>query len=509
MFADKPRFLALVGICIVGFVAFLDFTIVNVALPIIQKELQVPVTKLQWLISLYFITVSMFMIVMGRLGDLYGVRLLFILGAIGFIVASLVCGVATNIDMLIGGRIFQGIAAAILYTIGAALVAYIFPEGHERNKAMGIYGAVNGVGIAVGPTLGGFLIGILSWRWVFLINVPIGLVGLIVCFKYLHVEQKLSRALKIDWRGMILVGVTIISISLGFINATKYGWHSQNSWFYFLVFIIALPSLIFIEKRHPQPLLQLEFFKRPSVIAGMILCSSGGLITTIMLFFNPLFLHAIKQQSAMTMGLTLFAIPLMSFLVPMIISHVLRHLAKVWLVVISLSIAICACLLALTFTQTTSLMVILMTFLFVGASWGIVNVMSALIAQDGAASNETGAVVGTVFTSFNIVASVGLALAVTIFQLLETAYANIALEKSTIVLSIKDQAIFKALLADPQNALQQLATISQVHSKQLFDIFSAAFMRGYHGAMLLLLCYLILCLIAMVPITKKILHRSG
>ena len=150
----RQHYLGLIGICILSFTGFLDYTIVNVALPAIQESFSAVVVQLQWVITVYYIANASLMTVMGKLGDMFGLRKLFIIGMLGFALASLICGISTNLTMLIIGRSLQGICASILFPASSSLLS-LFVGDDNRTKAISISSTVNGIGIAVGPTLGG------------------------------------------------------------------------------------------------------------------------------------------------------------------------------------------------------------------------------------------------------------------------------------------------------------------------------------------------------------------
>ena len=190
------RWWALAGLSILSFTAFLDFTIVATALPFIQKDLHASVLNLQWVTNIFAMVLCMVMIVMGKLGDMLGRRKVFYFGFGLFAIAAIGAGISPNIEYLIFFRAIQGFSAAIIFTLGIALVPQEFPP-EEHTKAIGVFGACNGIGLAIGPFIGGVLITYLNWRWVFFINLPIIIIGISLCAFSLKESDK-QKDVKID-----------------------------------------------------------------------------------------------------------------------------------------------------------------------------------------------------------------------------------------------------------------------------------------------------------------------
>ena len=200
---SQKRWLALAGISILSFVVFIDFTIVNTILPGIQRDLHASVDELQWVMNAFFLMLTVFMVTMGRLGDIYGRRRVFYTGVIVFAIASFLAGTAGNAEFLIACRFAQGVAGAVVLTCAVALVNHHFPTA-EQGRALAVFMSITGCGMAVGPVLGGLFMSTLSWRWAFYVNVPVVILGFAIAWRSVEETPRLTQE-KVDWLGLALL----------------------------------------------------------------------------------------------------------------------------------------------------------------------------------------------------------------------------------------------------------------------------------------------------------------
>src|SRR6478736_4127461 len=212
----------LVAVCTGVFMLLLDITIVNVALPDIQRDLDASLSDLQWVIDAYALTLAALLLTAGSLADRYGRRLLFAIGIVVFTLGSLLCGLSTGATFLALARAGQGVGGAIMFATGLALLSGAF-HGRDRGTAFGVFGATTGVAVAIGPVLGGALTSGLSWRWIFFVNVPICLVALAVSLTRV-VESKDPHAGRPDWIGFATFSIALGALVYGLIEAGKIGW---------------------------------------------------------------------------------------------------------------------------------------------------------------------------------------------------------------------------------------------------------------------------------------------
>src|ERR1700678_3707689 len=212
----------LIAVCTATFMLLLDITVVNVALPDIQRSLHSSFSDLQWVVDAYSLTLAAFLLTAGIFGDMFGRRRIFAVGLSIFSVASLVCGLSSSSLMLNLARAVQGVGGAIMFATSLALIAAAF-SGRERGTAFGIYGAVIGGAVAVGPLVGGAITSGIGWRWIFFVNVPIGVVAIFVTLTKIA-ESKDPRARRIDWVGFISFSVSLFLLVFALVRGNDEGW---------------------------------------------------------------------------------------------------------------------------------------------------------------------------------------------------------------------------------------------------------------------------------------------
>ena len=293
--------LALVVISCAQLMVILDATIVNVALPTIKQALHFSSANLEWLITAYALTFGGLLLFGGRTGDLYGKRRMFMVGIAIFSVSSLLGGLATDQTWLIVTRGLQGIGGAIASPTALSLIAINFAEGQERNRAMGVYSAMSGAGGAIGLLLGGVLTSYVSWRWIFFVNVPIGLVGLLLAPRVL-VESDPGRG-RLDAPGALTATAGMLSLVYGLTNASTHSWTAPGTVIPLLVALVLLSAFVVIETRSPEPLMPLSIFRSRNRSGAYLMMMFIGLSVFSMFFFLTQYLQNVHGYSAIRTGL--------------------------------------------------------------------------------------------------------------------------------------------------------------------------------------------------------------
>jgi len=292
--------LALLVISAAQLMIILDATVVNVAIPTIHHALHFSLTNLEWLITAYSLTFGGLLLFGGRTGDLYGRRKMFMVGVGLFALASLAGGFAQNDVWLIITRGLQGVGGAIAAPTALALIATNFPEGKERNRAMGVYASMSGAGGAIGLLLGGILTSYVSWRWIFFINVPIAAIVLFLAPRALNESETTSGHL--DVPGAVTVTAGMLSLVYGISNASSHSWSSTSTIVFLGAAAVLLVAFAFIERRSKEPLMPLSIFKNRnrSGSYGMMLCIGIALFS--MFYFLTQFLQNVQGWSAVKTG---------------------------------------------------------------------------------------------------------------------------------------------------------------------------------------------------------------
>jgi EmrB/QacA subfamily drug resistance transporter len=281
----------------------LDATIVNVALPSIQKDLNLSEGNLQWIVNAYTLVFGGFLLLGGRLGDLLGRKRLFLIGLVIFTVASLLDGLASSEGMLIGARALQGLGAALVSPAALSIISTTFEEGAERAKALGVWAAIAIGGSAVGLILGGVLTQYFSWPWIFFVNVPVGIVAFALSLRLIPESRDVHAQGSYDVAGAVTVTAGLMTLVYAIVDAESAGWGSAKTLGFFALALVLLASFVVIELRAKAPLVRLSIFRIRSLLTAnvsMFLAASGMFA---MFFFNTLYLQRVLGYGPLTAGL--------------------------------------------------------------------------------------------------------------------------------------------------------------------------------------------------------------
>jgi MFS transporter, DHA2 family, methylenomycin A resistance protein len=262
------KWLTLIAACLGLTMLYIDLFIVNVALPSMEHELHTSLTTVSWTISAYALMIGVFPMGMGRLADLWGQRKLYLAGLVIFTLASLACGFANDILFLIAFRTIQGIGAAIMTPGTLSIVVRAFPL-RQRGLAIGIYGGISGLGLIAGPALGGLLVQSLGWRWVFFINVPLGLIAIAMTILFVPESRDEQASPQVDWLGLGLLCAGLLCVMFAFTRAGAVGWTSVSVEGSGVIGIICLAIFVVVERRVRSPLVDLSLFRsRPFALGN-------------------------------------------------------------------------------------------------------------------------------------------------------------------------------------------------------------------------------------------------
>ncbi|MBX3710020.1 MAG: MFS transporter [Gammaproteobacteria bacterium] len=496
----SKKWLSFIGIALLSFGCYLDYTVVNVALPTIQQELQTSLTSLQWIMNIYFLALCVLATIMGRLGDLFGRRCCFYIGTGIFAIASIIAGCSPTIHWLILGRLLQGIGAAIVFPLGPSLLPESFPE-KERARAIAWLGSMGGIALALGPVLGGIIVTYWGWRWIFFINAPIVLLGYLFCFKSIKESIMKQENVKLDWSGMLLLGVAMSGIVLGLIHGQMSGWNNILTLLYLVIGVIACVVLFKIESKHKNPLIDFDDFTNLLFYAGAILCFLAGVLSAVALFFDPLYLQIIRNQSPQLSGLILFVIPIAVFGVAFIVEWLISRLGIIHTILIGITLAVLSAILHAFFISVTPLWYVTMAFICLGSMWAMGNTVPIIAAQMAVDSHRLSVATGTMVTMFNIGGSIGLAVAVVVYQFVTSKSLKQISESVEMKVDGNQLACLEKLISNPARSLQ-VSMNTATHS-----LFNNVFIRGFSGVMWFLL---ILSVISFLSIFSwKVISRES
>lgn len=298
----RQRWLALMVLCLGDLMIVLDTTIVNVALPSIREDLGFSQTSLVWVVNAYMLTFGGFLLLGGRLGDLYGNRKLFLLGIILFTLASLACGLANSQALLISARAIQGLGGAVVSAVALALIMNLFTEPAERAKAMGIFGFVMAGGGSIGVVLGGVLTGALNWHWIFLVNIPIGAVVYALCLGVLP-DSRGHATGRLDVAGAVTVTVSMMLAVYAIVNGNEAGWTSVPTLTIIAAAVVLFILFLGIEARVRSPLMPLSLFRLRNVATANVVGVLWAAGMFAWFFISALYMQLVLNYIPLQIGL--------------------------------------------------------------------------------------------------------------------------------------------------------------------------------------------------------------
>jgi EmrB/QacA subfamily drug resistance transporter len=298
----RARWLALYVLCLGDLLIVLDVSIVNVALPSIREDLGFSEASLAWVVNAYTLTFGGFMLLAGRLGDLLGHRRMFVSGVGLFTVASAVCGLATSQEMLVVARAIQGLGGAVVAAVALSLIMTLFTEAADRAKAMGVIGFVAAGGGSIGVLAGGVITDTLSWHWIFLVNVPIGIGVIVACLALLPVDGMARRG-RLDIPGAVLVTGSLMVAVYAIVNGNENGWTSAQTLGLLGAAAVAFLVFLLVESRVSEPLVPLGLFRLRSVAASNIVGILWSAAMFAMFFLSALYLQLALGYTPLEVGL--------------------------------------------------------------------------------------------------------------------------------------------------------------------------------------------------------------
>jgi EmrB/QacA subfamily drug resistance transporter len=300
----RTRWFALYVLCLGSLMIVLDATIVNVALPSIRRDLGFSETSLAWVVNAYLLTYGGFLLLGGRLGDLFGPRRLFLAGIAVFTLASLLCGLADTKWLLIGARTIQGFGGAVASAVSLSVMMNLFTEPADRAKAMGVFGFVAAGGGSLGVLLGGILTDTINWHWIFLVNLPIGILVFVLSLRLLPGSRGTAVDRRLDVAGAVTVTVALMLAVYAIVNGNQAGWTSAQTLGLLALAVVILALFVGIESRVPSPLVPLGLFRLRNLTVANIVGVLWAAAMFAWFFLSALYLQQVLGYSPLQVGLS-------------------------------------------------------------------------------------------------------------------------------------------------------------------------------------------------------------
>jgi EmrB/QacA subfamily drug resistance transporter len=492
----------LIVVCVAVFMLLLDITVVNVALPNIQKELDTSFTELQWVVDAYALTLAATMLNAGSLGDLLGRKRIFLIAIGLFTLASALCGAAQSPLWLIVARGAQGIGGAGMFAVSLAIISQEF-HGRERGTAFGIWGATVGMAVAIGPLVGGALTTYVGWRWIFFVNVPIGVACVAAGLRELN-ETRDEEHGGFDLPGLVTLTTGLFALVLGLFRGNDWGWASGRVVGLFAAAVALLVAFALIELRRAAPMLDFRLFKVPTFAGAQItaFAISSGMFAQFL--FLPLYLENVLGLSAVGAGVRFLPLSLLSFVVAPIAGRLSTRMPVRFLLSGGLALNGVALLLMWGIALGSSWTTLLAGFLVAGVGIGFVNAPLASTAVSVVEPRRAGMASGINNTFRQVGIATGIAALGAIFQSRITSHLAASGkvpggQVDRFAQAVSSGATQQALKSVPPQARSQAATLAH-----------AAFISGLNEILLVAAFVLFAgAVLALVLVRRKDLVASG
>ncbi|MFT3734458.1 MAG: MFS transporter [Rhodocyclaceae bacterium] len=408
--ADK-RWLATILLCLGELMIVLDTTIVNVALPSIREDLGFSESALAWVVNAYMLTYGGFLLLGGRMGDLYGHKRAFLVGIALFTLSSLACGVAGSQGFLITARAIQGLGGAVVSAVALSLIIDLFPEPAERAKAMGVYGFVCAGGGSIGVVAGGVLTNAFHWHWNFLVNIPLGLAVLWLSYKLLPRDAQRDTSQPLDVAGAVTVTSSLLLAVYAIVNGNEAGWQSLQTLGLLGGSAVLMIAFIAIEARVAVPLMRLSLFRLRSVAVSNVVGVLWAAAMFAWFFLSALYMQLVLQYSPLQVGLAFLPANLImaAFSLGVSAKLVMRFGSRACIGVGMLLVTVGLALFAFAPVAGDFLTHVLPAMLLLGLGAGMALNPVLLVAMSEVKPDESGLASGMVNTAFMMGGALGLA----------------------------------------------------------------------------------------------------
>jgi EmrB/QacA subfamily drug resistance transporter len=407
--ANDHRWVVLGVCCLSLLIVGVDTTIVNVALPAIHRSLLASLTGLQWIVDAYTLVLGSFLMLGGSTGDRLGRRRVFQTGLVTFVFGSALCAVAPSLGVLVAARAFQALGGAMLNPVALSIVRNVFHDPRERARAIGMWSATFGVSLGLGPVVGGVFVSTIGWRYVFLVNVPVGLLACLLTARYVP-ESRAEHPRRLDPVGQLLVILGLASLTFAIIEGQDYGWTSSTILGLFAVSVCAFTILVPYELRRAQPLLDVRFFRSPpfSGAAVSAICAFGAY--GAFLFLNTLYLQDARGFSALQAGLCTLPLAVAAAVMAPVTGRLVARIGtRRPLLIAGVALGIGPLLLT-GITPHTSVWLLLASYLIFGTGLGLVNPPITNTAISGMPPAQAGVAGAIASSSRQVGSTIGIAL---------------------------------------------------------------------------------------------------
>jgi len=375
--ADNRKWWTLASVSFALFMIMLDNTVVNVALPAIQRDLGIGVSELEWVVTGYSLSFAVLMLTGGKLADMLGRRRIFLLGLAVFTFSSLLCGLAANAELLIGARVLQGVGAAFMMPATLSIISATFPP-KERGAALGIWAGVSAMALAIGPLVGGVITEHIGWNWIFYINVPVGLVGLVAARLIIPESRDTSHEQRLDLPGLVSSGIALFALVYALIEANSRGWTSPLIIGLFVLAALSGTAFVLLELHQRLPMFDVTLFRNPTFAGANTVALLVSLAMFGVFFFISLYMQNVLGYSAVRAGVAFLPMTVLIILVAPLAGRTSDRLGSRWLMTGGMTLVGCGLLVFAQLQPRSSFLALLPGMLLGGV--GMATTMTPMTA---------------------------------------------------------------------------------------------------------------------------------
>ena len=497
-------------ICLAWSLMWIDFTAVNVALAQIASDLHTNLSTLQWVITAYTLCSASLMAIGGRLGDMYGHRRLFIIGTLIFVISSALAGIAENASLLILSRVGQGVGIALVVPITTALV-YLTFSPKQRGMALGFLTGTTGVSMAIGPTVGGLLITYLNWRWVFYINVPIGLFAVFMAFWLMTETAAAARKkIRIDFPGIIILVAGLVSLLFALSEVSLWGLWSWQFWGLLITAALLLIAFVWIEARSREPLIHFALLSNKTLMGIISVRTCTQYVFFVFIFVVNLYLQNILGFSADQAGLLLLAATVVLGILSPFAGHLMNHWSLRLLISLSCFILACSLLLLIFASITYSMTLLILSLILFGAAYAIHFPTTNIAALQTTDTNQSALVTGMLFAMAFSGASAGITFSSTVLTNLSQYRVNQLLSIIGIHFNENQLSLIYNMASGAQATSQTFNLFPATLAKQVIFLAVNGFLFGFIGVLIIcIVLALFAMIIALRTLKNLIIKKTG
>jgi EmrB/QacA subfamily drug resistance transporter len=434
------RWWTLAAMCFALFMIMLDNTVVNVALPSIQKDLGASLSSLEWTVNAYTLTFAVLLVTGGRLGDILGRRRMFLFGVVVFALSSAAIGLAPDQGWLVAGRAIQGFGAAFMMPATLSIITVTFPQ-EERGKAIGTWAGVSALALAIGPVVGGALTEYVSWRAIFFLNVPVAVGAVIVTLYAAHESRDETSRHTIDWPGIAAISLGLTALVLALIEGNSWGWGSPEIVSLLVTAAVGLIGFAIVEMRVREPMVELELFRSTTFLGTNAVAFIVSFAMLAMFFFTALYMQNILGYSAIEAGVRFLPSTLMIVLIAPFAGRLADRIGPRLPMVTGLTLVTIALFLQTRIDVGTGYGLLLPAFILLGIGMALTMSPMSTAAMNAVAARKAGVASGILSMSRMVGGTFGVAALGALFQHLATGELSDTLRGTGITAAQRDQLV--------------------------------------------------------------------